>query len=103
MEFKTNSDLTRHMVSHTKHVIKRHNITVEEVEMTASDEDGIRRRAIELRLLKLANEKKDLGNQCLKDKEYRKAIEHYSAGIVADKKSAVLYANRAQAYMYLKE
>jgi len=83
---------------------KKEGETVDDSQKKVENEDELlKRRAIEIRLMKVAAEKKDLGNEALKRQEYDKAVELYSDGLRCDKNNAVLYANRAQAYIYLKQ
>ncbi|ODM99845.1 RNA polymerase II-associated protein 3 [Orchesella cincta] len=74
-----------------------------EIKEEESEEQRIKRKAITMRLQAIAAEKKDKGNQYLKEKNYEKAIECYSEGIRCDKQNALLYANRAQAYLFDKQ
>jgi len=79
-----------------------------EIDKTKKDEDLtedqlVKKKALLIRLKKVANTKKDLGNECLKDKNYVKAIDFYTEGIKLDPSNAILFANRAQAYLYTGE
>jgi len=47
----------------------------------------------------LATREKDKGNECYRMREYEMAIDHYSKSIVLDAENAVVYANRAMAYI----
>ncbi|CAG7732032.1 unnamed protein product [Allacma fusca] len=51
----------------------------------------------------VAMEHKESGNQWMKQKNYDEAVKSYSEGITLDPKNAILYSNRAQAYLFLKQ
>jgi len=50
-----------------------------------------------------SEEWKKKGNDCFGNKEYSKAIEHYSEGLKIDPNNAVLYSNRSACYAALKQ
>ena len=43
------------------------------------------------------------GNHFMKQKNYEEAIKSYTEGLQLDPKNAILYSNRAQAYLFLKQ
>jgi stress-induced-phosphoprotein 1 len=46
---------------------------------------------------------KEKGNQCVKEKNYKEAIEHYSNGLRKNPADFYLYSNRSFAYLKLKQ
>lgn len=51
----------------------------------------------------LAEELKNEGNQCMQNKMYAEAVTKYTDAISLNPINPVYYANRAQAYLYLKK
>ena len=79
-------------------ILPRHDPNFIALEKSMND-DMKRREISQRKSLKF----KDEGNQFVKEKKYKKAIECYSNAIEETKSNMILYTNRAFAYMKLEE
>ncbi len=51
---------------------------------------------------KRADQLKCLGNECFKKKEFKKAVEYYTSGILENNQCPYLFSNRAQGRIQIK-
>lgn len=52
---------------------------------------------------KLAEELKKKGNECFRNGQYQKAIEHYTEAVTSNPENALVYSNRSLAYSKLSD
>lgn len=77
--------------------------TSQDAFMSMLEKDAQERNERRKKNMKVASELKEKGNVEFREGRYEKAIEYYSEGIQTIKDMAVLYTNRAQAYIKLNK